>query len=432
MMPAFPQVHNMRRWIVRLAIPVILTTAVVSGQQGQTQTPIFTARTDLVRQHVIVRDAQGRFVPDLRPDEFQIFEDGVPQKLETFTVSVGGRFVNSMAPEPPPQPADTGLILPRTRPATDISGRIFIIFIDDMHLLAGDSPKVRSVLRELRDTVLHEGDLIGYVSTGFSSIATDLSYDYKFKRFNEAIDKVMGSGMNAQEIIQANQTIQGPAGLRHNAHVAFSTAYDILSQAEKYNGRRKAFVYVSNGYDFNPFKDARFKHEQEKYAIPDPGSTGNERSTETPSRTTFQNPFETNGQQFAEADLVSELAELTRAAKRANVTFYTVDPRGLIAGPNINDNLSYEEWRQFVETSVSSLQVLAEETGGFCTCKTNDFKRYFQRIDNEMSDYYMIGYVSNNPDPMKIRRNVRIRITRPGLQDPIHDTEYMLDRSRRR
>jgi hypothetical protein len=33
---------------------------------------------------------------------------------------------------------------------------------------------------------------------------------------------------------------------------------------------------------------------------------------------------------------------------------------------------------------------------------------------------------------MKIRRNVRIRITRPGLQDPIHDTEYMLDRSRRR
>ena len=433
-MPANPRVHNMRRWTVRIAIPVILTTAAISAQQRQGQTPIFTARTDLVRQHVIVRDSQGRFIPDLRPDEFKIYEDGVLQKVETFTVSVGGRFVNSMAPEAPPEPADTGLILPPTRPATDVSGRVFIIFIDDLHLQAADSPMVRRVLRELRDTILHEGDLIGYVSTGYSSIATDLSYDYKFKRFNEAIDKVMGSGMTPGEVIQANQTIEGPAGLRHNAHVAFSTAYDILAQAEKYNGRRKAFIYVSNGYDFNPFKDARYKHEQEKYAMPDSGQNNNNdgSGTETPSRTTFQNPFETNGQQFADADLVSELAELTRAAKRANVTFYTVDPRGLIAGPNINDNLGVTEWRAFVENSVSSLKVLADETGGFCTCNTNDFKRYFQRIDNEMSDYYMIGYVSNNPDPTKIRRNIRIEVTRPGVQDPFHDTFYMLDRSRRR
>ena len=80
---------------------------------------------------------------------------------------------------------------------------------------------------------------------------------------------MMGSGMTPQEIITANQTAEGPAGIRHNAHVAFSTAYDLLDQLGKITNRRKAFIYVSNGYDFNPFKNARFKYEQEKYARPD-------------------------------------------------------------------------------------------------------------------------------------------------------------------
>jgi VWFA-related protein len=311
---------------------------------------------------------------------------------------------------------------------------VFIIFIDDLHLQAAESPRVRDVLRQIRDTVLHEGDLIGYVSTGYSSIATDLSYDYKFKRFNEAIDKVMGSAMSTQEIITANNTVEGPAGLRHNAHVAFATAYDILAQAQKFNTRRKAFIYVSNGYDFNPFKDARYKHEQEKYEMPARNDTQNadgSTSGQHPMQP-FENPFERNGQQFADADLISELAELTRTARRANVTFYTVDPRGLIAGPDINVTLSATEWRDYVENSVSSLKVLGDETGGFCICQTNDFKRGLQRIDNEMSDYYVIGYQSNNPDPLKVRRNVEIKVNRPNLQELDYTRFYQIDRNRRR
>ena len=93
------------------------------------------------------------------------------------------------------------------------------------------------------------------------------------------------------------------------------------------------------------------------------------------------------------------MAELTRAARRANVTFYAVDPRGLDAGPNIAYNLSMEEWRAYVDNSVSTLRVLSDETGGFCICMTNNFKGNFQKIDNEMSDYYMLGYTSSNPGP---------------------------------
>ena len=90
-------------------------------------------------------------------------------------------------------------------------------------------------------------------------------------------------------------------------------------------------------------------------------------------------------------------------------------------------NLSMEEWRDYVDQSVSSLRVLGDETGGFCICMTNNFKRCLQQIDNETSDYYMIGYVSNNPDPLRVRRKIEIRISRPELKAQYKE-DYMLAR----
>jgi VWFA-related protein len=391
----------------------MLTAALVSAQQ--TQRPVFRATTDAVTTDVTVRDKTGKFIPDLTIKDFELYEDGVLQNLSYFVVSIGGRILTEIAPTTA-APVSEGLILPPQKAVTDQSGRIFIIFIDDMHLQPLDSIKAKEVLKQIRDTLIHDGDLVALVSTGFSSIATELSYDYKRARFNEAINKTMGSGMTVQEIISANQTQEGPAGLRHNAYVAFSTAYDTLAQVEKIKNRRKAFIYVSSGYDFNPFTNARFKAMQDMYGQTASGDTGGSTSNELSAAdiNRFRNPFENNGQQFADSDLVAALAELTRAARRANVAFYTIDPRGLIAGADINVNLSIEEWRAFVDESVSSLKVLADETGGFATVNTNDFKKNIQRIDNEMSDYYILGYTSSNPDPLKVTRKLEIKVKRDG------------------
>jgi hypothetical protein len=76
---------------------------------------------------------------------------------------------------------------------------------------------------------------------------------------------------------------------------------------------------------------------------------------------------------------------------------------------------------------VSSLKVLGDETGGFCVCNSNDFKKGLRRIDNEMSDYYILGYTSTNPDPLKITRKLEIRVKRPGLE-VIYPPVYMLKR----
>jgi VWFA-related protein len=426
------------KWLGRIGLPMLAATTVVSGQattsQSQGQTT-FRGRSDYVTTDVIAKDAGGQFVADLRPGDFEIYEDGVRQTVAHFEPIIGGRAMGDLAPTAFAAPRE-GLILPKSRPRTDVSGRIFIIFIDDMHLQPSDSVRARKVLEQIRDEVIHDNDLIGLVSTGFSSISTDLTYDFNRRRFNEAIGKLMGSGDTPQEILAMPESSEGISKLRYNANVAFRTAYDILKQASQITDRRKSFIYVSSGYSFNPFKDSRYKQAKEQYewmtASGDPEPTDPDSSVVSPPiQSRWENPFESSGQQFAETDLVAQIAELTRAARRANVVFYTVDPRGLDAGPTLNNTLSVGEWREWITTTVSSLQILAEETGGFAIVNTNDFRRGLQRIDAETSDYYIIGYSSTNPDPLRVRRMVEIKTpNRPDVTLQ-YKPEYTLDRSSR-
>ena len=103
-------------------------------------------------------------------------------------------------------------------------------------------------------------------------------------------------------------------------------------------------------------------------------------------------------EQFADADLARELGELTRQANRANVTMYTIDPRGLVGMGDIDEQVDPRQWSEFVRKSQDSLRVIAEETGGIAVVNQNDFSKALKRIDAETSDYYVLGYYSKNPD----------------------------------
>lgn len=46
----------------------------------------------------------------------------------------------------------------------------------------------------------------------------------------------------------------------------------------------------------------------------------------------------------------------------------------------------------------------------------NDFDVAFKRIDADTSDYYVLGYYSNNPDPLRKTRRVEVRTTRAGVK----------------
>jgi VWFA-related protein len=372
-----------------------------ADQDGQK--PRFVSTTDYVTTEVFVRDGRGVFVQDLTVKDFVLLEDGVQQTLTTFVRVKGGRATTQLFSA---APAREGLILPPVK--EDDPGRVFAIFIDDRHIQPSDSLRTRSLLQKIRDTLLHDGDLVTMVSTGPSAIEERLNYDIGHARFDRVTGRILASGMTPAEIIAANQTSEGPAGLRHDAHVAFRTAHDLLGELAKIKDRRKAFLYVSSGYDFNPYVDSRFKAMQ--------NSAGS------------ANPFDSGGQQFSESDLIAELVVLANAAQRANVTFYTIDPRGLIAGPSINTSISVQDFHDQVAKSTTSLKTIAEETGGFCLCNTNDFTKGLRRIDEAMSDYYLIGYTSSNADQSKLRRTISVRVTRPAVTVSGFRSEYTIKR----
>jgi VWFA-related protein len=364
------------------------------------QQPTFRVSVDLVTTDVIVRDNKGQFVADLKMGDFIVLEDGVQQALASMVLIHGGRAYNVQLP--PAAAPPEGIILPPARPVNDAAGRIFIVFVDDLHLDFQNTARVRDLIKKIKTTLFHPGDMFGFVSSGTSSIEIDPTYD--INRVDEAAKKIMGGALKPSEIIDGQEGQDGPTEVRYRAHVAFSTVTDMLAQLEKVTNRRKAFIYISNGYDFNPFEKSRageadsvFQNKQQ---------IGNQ-----DGQSAYRDSLR-QGQQFANADLARELAELTRSANRANTTVYTIDPRGLVGMPDLDEKVDPSEFQNYISNEINSLRVIAEQTGGIAVVNQNDFDKALKRIDAETSDYYMLGYYSSNPDPLKRVRQVDVKVNR--------------------
>jgi VWFA-related protein len=415
------------------APPAPTTTHAQGGAQpaasGQ-QTPTFRASVDLITTDMIARDARSeQFIADLKPSEIEIYEDGVKQQIVSFVLTHGGRVFNTLAP--PPAPVQEGIILPQRRPTNDAAGRIFLVFIDDFHLQFRETPRTRELIKKMLRLLIHEGDMFGIVSTGHSSISEQLTYDRQV--LESSIERITGGGLTPKDIMQGMATSQGPAELRHRAHVAFSTAYDLMRNLEKVQNRRKAVIYISSGYDFDPFVEGRLEEQARRMGV---GETSDEQGNlQSSAERLREDPTyrdQRSSQQLAATDLIRELYDLTKAANRANATLYTIDPRGLVAGPDIDQEVNMTDWNAYLRETQDSLRVLAEQTGGIAIVNQNDFDKGLKRIDNETSDYYVLGYYSSNPDPMKRTRRIEVKTTRPGVTIRARETYSLRPAATRR
>lgn len=376
-----------------------------TAAQGPAQAPTFRGGVSLVTTDVIPRNDGGRFVPDLTRDDFTVLEDGVAQDIAFFSLVHGGRTYTLVAPPAPPTPE--GIILPAAprRPVNDIAGRVVLIFVDDLHFEAEYTPHVRRLIETLTTTLLHDGDMIAMISSGPSSLEVPLTYDRKLVA--SAASRVRGSGITANEIFQSLETSQGPGDLRQRARTAFFAAYDFLSELEQVRNKRKVVIYISTGYDFDPYAAGRFMKDR---------IMGGRFADNLRHLINEDNPYYRMGTVTADVDLLALMRELTLSANRANATLFTVDPRGLAGVVDAGQYLDQSEWRTFLQKTQSSLRFIAEETGGFAVVNVNDFATEFKRIDAETSDYYVIGYYSSNPDPAQRVRELDIKVTRPNVQ----------------
>src|SRR5215471_13155586 len=197
--------------------PFLIVLLTLSAQAvPQPPRPVIRSGVTYVSTDVVVRDEHGQFVSDLREQDFDVYEDGVIQKIVGFTLTHGGRIITDVLPSA--AGAGQGLLLPPPRPPSDASGRILLIFVDDLHVDPSQTPRLRALLKQIRHEIVHPGDLVGMVSSGYSSIAVDLTYNHK--KIDEAIEHVSASGLKPSEIIGVPEGSQGPVEVRHRAHTA--------------------------------------------------------------------------------------------------------------------------------------------------------------------------------------------------------------------
>jgi VWFA-related protein len=216
--------------------------------------------------------------------------------------------------------------------AGSAAANLWLIFIDDLHLDFRATGHLKDLFKQITDALVREGDLFAIVSTGPSSIAIDLTRDRG--RLTQAVGQITGAALKPSDILQpvTNQEV------RYRAHVTFSTAYSVMKMLALAPNKRKAFIYISNGYYFDLW----------------PGASSSSR----------ENPFLAGGNEYGLERLRAEVAELTRQAARSNVTIFGIDPRALSGPPTIEPSMKDAAWQEYWTTTRKSLQVISEETGG--------------------------------------------------------------------
>jgi VWFA-related protein len=256
-------------------------------------------------------------------------------------------------------------------------------------------------VKTIADTLVHDGDAVTVLSTGPSFIEVGPTYDRK--TIAEAANKVRGSGYLPSEIFKMMENSQGVGDVRAKVELAFYTTYSILAELESVANRRKAVLFISTGYDFDPFPEGRSSNDHIQ---------GGRFADPMRFMVNEDNPFFRTARATADVDLFRLMRELALSANRANASLYTIDPRGLAGTTDAGQYVDQSEWRSYLQKTTSTLRYLAEATNGYAIVENNDFATELKRVDAETSDYYVLGFASTNVDPTKRNRMLEVKVNR--------------------
>jgi VWFA-related protein len=430
----------MHRILITFALgAAALQTPVLRAQAPQGPPSVtFQVEVNYVDVDVVVTDEQGNFVAGLAREDFEVFEDGKPQKIDTFA------YV-----EIPVEQDDAFTVEGRTvsidtkSNREPFAGRLYVIVLDDLDVSTMRTAQVKKSAKEFVDRYMGANDIAAVLH---SSGRTDAAQEFTNNKalLHAAIDKFVGRRMRSLTIerldayyqrlwmISNEQAGQGsdsapvessdPGGYSRLEPTDFERGYravgvlDTLKYTAEFlasvRGRRKAVLFFSEGIDY-PITDSF-------------------------------------GGQSA-SDVIRATQDAITAAARANVNFYTIDPRGLVgmtnefmemagggapemAGnpamrtPGTNAEMTsvtggrggpfnaQSELMAELMISQGSLRELAEQTGGIASVNTNSLTSTFDRIVQANSRYYVLGYYPpEHPRNGRFHR-IEVKTRRPGLR----------------
>jgi VWFA-related protein len=357
----------------------------------------FHAKAELVLVNVTARDKDGKFVRDLKPEDFTVLEDGKPQKIVSFDIENTDALPPTNVPQvkllTTPNKAQT-VPAPQNEVANALGAfkdhRLIILFFDLSSMEPEDVDHAATSAERYVDERMRPADLVAVVSLG-----SELEVNQDFTSDKAQLKRVLQSFNEGQ----AEGYEEGSTGTTEGtpdtggSFTPDDTEYNIFNTDRRLEAIRSIAAQLSHV-------------EQKKSLI-----------------------YFSSGMDRTGVENQAELRAAVNAAVRANLSIYTLDARGLQAmvpggeaqGASLRGTSAYSGASTISAlnsnfTSQETLVTLASDTGGRAFLDTNDFGKVFTGVQQDTSNYYMLGYHSTNPAQDGRYRRITVRINRPGTK----------------
>ena len=399
-----------------LSVVLALGASVVTPAQ---EAPTFREEVEVrvMDLDVVVTDRNGRPVKDLRREDFTVLLSGKPVPIDYFARVDEGAI---RAPDFPTAAPDQVVGVAPTAQKAYVP-RYFLLFLD----IGNVSPSGRKSSFD----ALH--DFVAQMSP--NDRARIVLFDRSLKPvtqwlsskeiLSERITKIEKEQLGMSRLMTERQTLHDTdfaanfAGQSGRMRLRLAESYAEQQRAEirqLLDGVRselsllaplagkKVFLFVSGGFEFKP-GSAMLTYVQRQQ-----GGTGSRARAGL---------LEGNGHDFSQ-----DLEEITRRANASEITFYTVDPRGLEEGgigipiSGVNEGMQARSDMTGLERAGTQdpLVMMARETGGLALINSNDFGKGLTRVDEDTSVYYSLGVTLSKVAAVGYQQ-VRVEVNRPGV-----------------
>jgi VWFA-related protein len=446
----------------RLAIASLCLIASVAGQSPAPQsqqakpddTDVVRISTNLVQIDAVVTDKNGQQVTDLKANDFEVLQDGRPQKVTNLSyISTQPNNSSGVISRNPTPSLPANAPVPAVALRPDQVRRTIALVVDDLGLSFESTAFVRKTLTKFINEQMQPGDLVAIIRTSAGAGALQQFTSDK-RQLAAAIDRVrwypLGRGSVAAfaplepDVMAETATAisrggegsslaeRAAANARRLGEAAQLEADDLneLKEETFTVGTLGALSYVVRGLSQLPGRKSVLlvsdgfqlfsKVKRDAPSVPNDGPSGvGIVDTDAPSLITNIRVLET-------------LRKLTDEANRSSVVINTMDTRGLqtltLTAADNTTGLGVNRVRQevadrergFFDTQ-AGLAYIARLTGGLAIQNENDLNKGLQRVLDDQAGYYLIGY---RPDESTFDtqtgrstfHKITVKLDRPGLR----------------
>lgn len=384
------------------------TPAPASGDDGD----IVKITTNLIQVDVTVLDKKGNQVTDLRPEDFEIRENGKSQKISNFSyVAISSETkIEAGKNKPDPKTSRVPPVPVMLRP--EQVRRTIVLVVDDLGLTVGSMHWVKDALKKFVDEQMQPDDLVAILRTG-SGVGSLQQFTSDKRLLHAAISKLKWN-------------IMGRGGLWTFEPIR-PTTKDLVNGMISEDGSTKNSP--GNERDKQNEKNTS-EFREETYTI---GTLGTLRHiiaglNVLPGRKSvilFSDGIKMDIQ------IEDQMKRVVDYANRAGVVINTIDAKGLIdpgfIGPeNDTRTMTFEaidavqvDRRTSAIRMQEGLSYLSYGTGGTPVKNTNFLHEGVARILRSENGYYLIAYEPPDEtfDPKLHKFNkLEVRVKRPDVK----------------